>query len=249
MGVIQERLPWGAVRKFANSKSLPPFVRSLGVALADDFGLVDEYYLKVVSTEMSILEEAPNSFAVDPLSVIGGRASLYSTLYIVMRSLRPERVVETGVARGLSSLVILAALKENGRGHLYSIDFPISKDWLGGSGTPGYLVKGDLKTKWSLILGKSSDKLPRLLAELGSIDVFFHDSNHSYENMKFEFATAWPFINREGLLVSDDVNSNSAFTELRDLTGGIGKIVKDERRKVELGILSKKSKSGLVYGS
>lgn len=37
---------------------------------------------------------------------------------------KPERVIETGVARGASSQAILQALEENRKGHLYSIDMP-----------------------------------------------------------------------------------------------------------------------------
>ena len=44
------------------------------------------------------------------------------TIYLLVRSLKPETVVETGVCYGASSAYILQALKDNGRGVLYSID-------------------------------------------------------------------------------------------------------------------------------
>jgi predicted O-methyltransferase YrrM len=40
-----------------------------------------------------------------------------------------------------------------------------------------------------------------------------HDSEHSYECMRFEFERAWPALRPGGVLVSDDVNSNDAFFE------------------------------------
>src|SRR3954465_14183463 len=43
-------------------------------------------------------------------------------LYGITRALRPEIVIETGVAAGISSCFLIAALIENGSGRLYSID-------------------------------------------------------------------------------------------------------------------------------
>ena len=42
--------------------------------------------------------------------------------------------------------------------------------------------------------------------------IFFHDSDHSYENMKFEFDWAWNKLNSQAL-VSDDIEGNNAFLE------------------------------------
>ena len=44
------------------------------------------------------------------------------TLYALVRTIRPAIVVETGVANGFSSEVILHALAANGHGELHSID-------------------------------------------------------------------------------------------------------------------------------
>jgi predicted O-methyltransferase YrrM len=64
-----------------------------------------------------------------------------------------------------------------------------------------------------LIMGESRDLLPDLLKGLGEIDFFFHDSDHSYENMIWEFEQAWPHLRKGGLLAADDINYNSAFKE------------------------------------
>ena len=47
-----------------------------------------------------------------------------------------------------------------------------------------------LKHRWELILGDSKIELPRLLRDLDSVDVFFHDSLHIYDYMMFEVKTA-----------------------------------------------------------
>ncbi len=40
--------------------------------------------------------------------------------------------------------------------------------------------------------------------------IFFHDSDHSYENMTYEFNLVWGFTNIR-CLISDDVENNNAF--------------------------------------
>jgi len=74
---------------------------------------------------------------------------------------------------------------------------------------PGFVVPSWLKNRWRLTLGKSQDILERLLDQLGEIDIFLHDSEHSYDNMMFEFETAWRYLS--SLLLSHDVSWNRAF--------------------------------------
>lgn len=128
-------------------------------------------------------------------------------LYVICRVLKPRIVIETGVASGVSSTYILHALDRNKLGTLYSVDFPTSTDSL----PPGWLIPDHLKKRWHLTLGKSSEKLPFLLDETPQVDVFLHDSDHSYKNMMFEFKTVWPHIREGGLLLSDDTHMNRSF--------------------------------------
>ena len=132
-------------------------------------------------------------------------------LYVLCKIMRPSKVVETGVAYGLSSMYILQALYENKNGTLYSIDYvfrPWESEQMIGSAIPSYL-----RSKWKLVFGPSSKKLNELLFSLGSIDIFFHDSLHTSKNMIYEFETAWPFINKKSFLISDDVSGNNVFYE------------------------------------
>ena len=70
-----------------------------------------------------------------------------------------------------------------------------------------------LRDRWTLILGKVEEKLPKLLEELGNIDVFYHDSLHTYEHMMFEYKLAWRKLNKGGLLISDNMDLNNAFKD------------------------------------
>ena len=155
-------------------------------------------------------------------------------LYSIVRALRPEVAVETGVCNGVSTAFLLLGLQRNGTGALHSIDLPEyagaryepGEFWEGKGGAvipagkePGWMIPEELTERWTLRLGRSQDELPPLLARLGSIDLFMHDSEHSYDCMSFEFRTAYPALREGGALVADDIGSNDAFSELATEVG------------------------------
>jgi predicted O-methyltransferase YrrM len=138
-----------------------------------------------------------------------------SELYVIMRAFQPRVVVETGVASGLSSAHILRALAANGHGALYSIDLPNVQEGsvLPSGRSPGWIVPEWLRERWFLELGDSRELLPPLLERLDQIDIFLHDSDHSYEFMMFEFELALPRVRPGGLLLSDDTHLHSAWDD------------------------------------
>lgn len=152
--------------------------------------------------------------------VVGNSAehTLGKWLYCAVRALRPESIIETGVSHGASSWIILNALHKNRHGRLYSIDLPnhdtnFNYNFSNGVLQTGWVVPETLRNRWQLLLGSSGELLPQLLNRLTEIDMFFHDSDHSYANMKFEFGQALPFLAKTGLIISDDVQKNPAFSE------------------------------------
>ena len=132
--------------------------------------------------------------------------------YIAIRAFQPETVVETGVANGVSSAYILLALQKNKRGALHSIGLT-DPQYLPVGKPPGWIVPESLRSRWNLLMGDSRGLLPSLLEKLGTIDVFIHDSLHTYDHMLWEYRTAFPFLRPGGLLFSDDASWNSAFPE------------------------------------
>ena len=52
---------------------------------------------------------------------------------------------------------------------------------------------------------------PRWKSELGTIDLFFHDSLHTAANMRAELELAWRHLSEGGFAVADDVFWNRAF--------------------------------------
>ncbi len=123
-------------------------------------------------------------------------------IYSLIRNHKPKIIVETGVLHGLTSAWILKAIKDNGYGKLISIDLP-RRDWFnyfgkkpfgpGGDAEfeieeqkPGWLIPENLLQNWDLFLGPSSKYLENIVKENKDIELFIHDSDHSYEVMKYE---------------------------------------------------------------
>lgn len=147
-----------------------------------------------------------------PFPVIhNGDRQLAQLCYALCRATKPAVFVETGVAYGVTSAFILKALEVNGRGRLYSIDrAPFARN---AKNFIGALIPEDLKVNWKLYRGQSKKILPGLFSELKQVDIFLHDSRHTYSNMNLEFQTAAPYLSNRSILIADDVNRNVAFQE------------------------------------
>lgn len=205
----------------------------------------------VVELRNEAFEKYQQLTGKDGLSGIGLDAS--RDYYAVTRKMSPDTVVETGVCNGVSTLSILLALRENDKGKLYSIDYPLRADesleefrqetfeGYGGAAIPsdkepGWIIPNELRTRWDLTLGKSQRELPKLVAELDTLDLFIHDSEHSHPCMMFEYELAYEWLGEEGVILSDDITWNDAFSlftdirepDLGNLSNNIGYISKVE---------------------
>ena len=152
-------------------------------------------------------------------------------LHTLTRILKPEIVVETGVASGRSSSAILQAISENKKGTLHSVDLPHFYEgtaptfketdegnmelqgYVPAGKEPGWLIPESLRSNWRLILGDSKVELPKLVSTLSQIDIFYHDGEHNYETMTKEFALVWEKIPVGGFLLADDIDWNTAWSE------------------------------------
>ncbi|MEF8833062.1 MAG: class I SAM-dependent methyltransferase [Candidatus Thermoplasmatota archaeon] len=151
-------------------------------------------------------------------------------LYDLIRKLEPEIMVETGVCNGFSSSVILKAMEENGKGHLYSVDLPANIDELNekertGAVLPpgkesGWAVPDNLRDRWTLKIGNTYHELPKIFEEISrDIDIFLHDSDHSYETMMFEFSLAWRNLKEDHFLLADNIDFSKAFFHFTEAKG------------------------------
>ena len=130
-----------------------------------------------------------------------------ATLYALTRWQRPAVVVESGGFIGMSSAFILKALVDEGlaTAKLHSIEWSEECE-------QGALIPDELRPQFVPLRGKIEDFVER--DQLPSfIDMFLHDSSHSYRHMLWEFRAFWPRLRDGALLVSHDVHMNAAFPE------------------------------------
>lgn len=164
-------------------------------------------------------------------------------LYCLVRLVRPDLVVETGVREGESTVSILAAMAENRHGMLIScdVDLPTARTFrfLNPDGDlprlgarVGVLSKLDSPHAglfvprsrvpvggyaWRFEQCKGTALLEGLLTPPRMADVFFHDSDHGYANQKAEYDLAWKLVRPGGWVGGDDVEWDKppwAFHEL-----------------------------------
>jgi hypothetical protein len=140
-------------------------------------------------------------------------ARLARCCYAVCRAVRPRVVVETGVGYGVTTSYVLAALEQNRAGELHSVDLPPLDR--GAEDYAGALVPERLRSRWTFRRGMSRRVLPGVLQRVRPVDVFLHDSMHTYDNMRFELREALTAMRGGGVLLADDVEGNAAFAELR----------------------------------
>jgi hypothetical protein len=158
---------------------------------------------------------------------------------------RPSVVIETGVAHGVTSRVVLEALRLNGQGHLWSIDLPHPLDHRL-HGDTGVAVTDECRGRWSYVEGSSRQRLPALVADVGQVDLFIHDSLHTARNTLFELEQIASVLSPGGVMLVDDIKSHTGFAtfarrhrdyrtivcESLDAIGMFGVAVRESRHSV-----------------
>jgi Methyltransferase domain len=173
-----------------------------------------------------------------------GDARLVGVAWCLARHLRPDRSVETGVARGLTTRALLEALERNRRGRLWSIDLPPLLE-RGLAEETAAAVPERLYERWTLLRGSSRRLLPGLVTDLGQIHLFVHDSRHTARNLRFELEHVWPALAPGGVALIDDVEKNVAtgqFLQAHPNTPAV--LFASDDDKVLIGCLIKPSRDG-----
>jgi len=153
-------------------------------------------------------------------------------LYWLIRQLKPRTIVQTGVCNGLSAAFMMLALAKNGPdGTLHVIDLPPVFDpkdpaWtepgkvygvvIPEGRTTGWLVPDAYRQRFEVWNGDAKDLLPRMVDKIASVDMFYHDSDHTYDHMMFEFREAKRKLPKGGLVVGDDISWNASVWDFAD---------------------------------
>ncbi len=126
---------------------------------------------------------------------------LASFLHAYVIQYKPKVVIETGVANGITTNVIMHALAQVG-GTLHSFDVDPKTENV-------YHGPGDWK--FHLLTGEFERDLKRQISEIGDVNLWIHDSNHGYQWQSFEYELARKTLSPGVLLVSDDIDSSTAW--------------------------------------
>ncbi len=131
--------------------------------------------------------------------------------YAVVRAVKPGLVVETGTHDGLGTALLARALQRNAdegaEGQLLSFDITPGSGWL---------VPDEVRRFVRIIIGDVREELPRELTGR-TVDVFIHDSAHTYEHELFEYDLAMSHAAETLVLISDNAHASTA---LEDLAAG-----------------------------
>ncbi len=149
------------------------------------------------------------------------------------------------MAHGVTSRFILEALERNGSGHLWTIDLPPIEKAL--EEQVGLAVTHHHAKQWTYIKGSSRIRLPKLLSQIGQIDLFVHDRLHSERNVRFELDRAWAKLRPGGALVVDDVDANWGFHSFTQTFSGYQSIICEaEPLRPDLRRFNKKGLFGII---
>ena len=140
----------------------------------------------------------------------GGGGGNEFILYYIVRHLKPNIVLESGVSAGISSRSILEALEKNKKGELYSSDLQLHLE----KKDIGILVKKELHHRWKLFDKGDAVNLPIILNQINEIDIVYYDSEKSYSGKKIFFDRILSNFTPK-IIIVDDIDRDYWF---RDFT-------------------------------
>lgn len=160
-----------------------------------------------------VIQKAKEMEAKAPVQMGGEGAT--SFLYNIIKNNKYERIIETGVAYGWSSLAILLAIKDTIESKLISNDMPYIK--MNNEDSVGCVVPDELKDKWDLQRNADVNGIPKALNKFNhKIDCCHYDSDKSYTGRMFAYPLLWEALEKGGLFISDDIQDNVAFKDFFD---------------------------------
>ena len=166
--------------------------------------------------------EKPNTHSYDERFNSG--PELASLLYAFVILERPKILIETGVANGLSTNLILRALeKVGGTLHSFDVDPRVKNVYAG-------------KADWRLHIlriNSTRNDFKNIVESIENIDFWLHDSNHGFNWQYFEYKIALSKLNRpRSILISDDIDASTAWTTTLRENSLISHVIFDKRKFV-----------------
>ena len=182
------------------TKNIEYLCTTLAIVTGTDAGTLRSY-VDEVSTDKalqahvaSVTQASSNRYQAD----LPARFCKRLGWYAVVRATKPRLIVETGVDKGLGSVVLCAALLRNvaeGRPGAY----------VGTDINPkaGYLLSGPYASVGEIRVGDSLETLARLDQP---VDVFVNDSDHSAEYEYREYQVIAKTLSERSILIGDNAH-------------------------------------------
>jgi len=128
--------------------------------------------------------------------------------YVLVRILKPRVVVESGIDKGLGTCLLAAALQRNhtegSPGRLYALDLQPGAGWL---------VQAPYDSAVEFRFGDSHATLRKMREQ---IDLFVHDSDHSYEHESEEYRIIKEWLSDVALVLSDNAHKSTALMDFAE---------------------------------
>lgn len=119
--------------------------------------------------------------------------------YIIARIIKPQTIIETGVDKGMGSVILSEALikneKEGFKGKYYGTDI---------NPEAGYLFDDIFRKKGKIIYGDSIESLKKIDEP---IDLFINDSDHSAKYEADEYKTIISKLSKNSVILGDNSHS------------------------------------------
>ena len=78
-------------------------------------------------------------------------------------------------------------------------------------GQTGVAVTDSCRSRWTYLEGASQQLLPPLVANVGKVELFIHDSLHTAKNTLFELEQAASTMPSGGVMLVDDIRGHNGF--------------------------------------
>ena len=166
-------------------------------------------WMKELEEDRHLLDYLTDRLASGPRSGISPREPRWARRlgwYALVRATQPEYVIETGTHLGLGSCAIAAALLRNGHGRLTTIDIDPEA---------GYLIGGP----WEAVIDRQTGDSTKVLAGVKEVDMFIHDSLHTYEYETRELAAVGPNLRDDAIVLSDNAHDSAALSDWAEQAG------------------------------
>jgi hypothetical protein len=182
-------------------------VTGVAVTQIESFLSEPENDKDLVAHITSLTHASPRRTISDPGPRFGRRLGWYA----FVRATKPKLVIETGVDKGLGSVLLCAALLRNKaeghEGYYYGTDI---------NPEAGFLLAGKWAQNGKILYG---DSIESLRAISGPIDLFVNDSDHSSDYELEEYRTVETKLSADAIILGDNSHISKSLCTFARETG------------------------------